>query len=152
MAYKKPPTVFLYKTVLSLYISIHTLECLTYKVGTLLETAIRPLKDKKFVHKRLFKPSQKFIYSIQISKKIKSYANWKTVFCYSIFRLYFHIQIFIYIKYKWYLNLFLHTYTQDLNANFYCRIKYNIMHYATAQNTLEFSFTDLDFHRIVKLT
>lgn len=92
MAYKKPPTIFLYKTVLSLYISMQTLECLTHKAGTLLETATRPLEDKKFVHKRVFKLSQKFIYSIQISKNIKSYVNWKTVFCYSIFRLYFQTQ------------------------------------------------------------
>lgn len=70
MAYKKPPTIFLYKTVLNLYISIHTLECPTCKVGTLLETPIRSLEDKKFVHKRLFKLSQKFIYSILINKKI----------------------------------------------------------------------------------
>lgn len=66
---KKRPTIFLNKTALSLYISIQTLECLTYKVATLTETAIRPLEDKKFVHKRLFKLSQEFIYSIQISKK-----------------------------------------------------------------------------------
>lgn len=96
MVYKKPPPIFLHKTVLSLYVSIHTLECLTYKAGTLLERAIRPLEDKKFVHKRLLKVIQKFIYSIQITEKNSLMPTGKLYFAIPFLNCIFRYRSYLY--------------------------------------------------------